>query len=168
MRELFLIRHAKSDWGMEFMKDVDRPLNERGYRDAYFMSKWFVKNKKKPQVIISSIACRALSTALIFARSMDFDMRKFYLNEKIYECTVATLLQEIQKMEDESTSAMIFCHNPCITDAFNKLTGDVFIDNVPTCGILNLNFNVNSWRDVDYKKASVGFFQFPKDFRNQD
>jgi phosphohistidine phosphatase len=168
MRELFLIRHAKSDWASEFLKDIDRPLNERGFRDAYFMSRWFIKNKQKPDLIISSTANRALSTALIFARTMEYDMKRFHLNQDIYECTVQTLLSVVQSQSDEARSLMIFCHNPCITDAFNKLNEDIFIDNVPTCGIVNLNFNVGSWKEVDYRKASVGFFQFPKDFRNNE
>lgn len=80
MKELILVRHAKSDWGSEVLKDIDRPLNERGYRDAYFMSNWFVKEKAKPQVIVSSSATRALSTAMIFARIMDADVKKIRIS----------------------------------------------------------------------------------------
>jgi phosphohistidine phosphatase len=168
MRELFLIRHAKSDWGTEFLKDVDRPLNERGYSDAYFMSKWFLKNKKTPDLILSSTATRALNTGLIFARALEFDMKNFLLEEKIYESSVATLLSVLREQADNAQSLMVFCHNPCITEICNRLNDDVFIDNVPTCGIVNLNFEIDNWRDLGDKKGHMGFFQFPKDFRNND
>lgn len=166
MRELYLIRHAKSDWGSEFLKDIDRPLNERGYTDAYFMSKWFLKNKKMPEAILSSTATRAMNTALIFARTFEFDMSKFSLDANIYECPSQKLISIIKQQDDKIRSLMVFCHNPCITDVSNKLTDDVFIDNVPTCGIINLNFEINSWKEIETKKANMGFFQFPKDFKN--
>jgi phosphohistidine phosphatase len=168
MKELFIVRHAKSDWGAEFMKDIDRPLNERGYSDAYFMSKWFLKNKKKPDLILTSTATRALSTALIFARAMEFNMENFLMNEKIYESSVANLISIIHKQNDAVNSIMLFGHNPGLTDLCNKLNDDVFIDNISTCGIVNLNFDSDSWKGVAEKKASMGFFQFPKDFKNTD
>jgi phosphohistidine phosphatase len=168
MKELFLIRHAKSDWGTEFLKDVDRPLNERGYSDAYFMSKWFLTNKKSPGLILSSTATRALNTALIFARALDFDMKHFSLEEEIYESTVSGMLSVIQRQDESVSSLMIFCHNPCVTEICNRLNDDVFIDNVPTCGIIHLHFETESWKEIGEKKGHMGFFQFPKDFRNQN
>lgn len=166
MKELFLVRHAKSDWGSEFIKDIDRPLNARGYDDAYLMSKWFMKNKKMPEVILSSTATRAINTALIFARTFEFKMDNFFINEKIYESSVPNLISIIQKQNTSVNSIMIFCHNPCVTDFCNQLNEGVFIDNVSTCGIINLNFEIDSWKDIASKKAKMGFFQFPKDFKN--
>lgn len=168
MYELFLIRHAKSDWGSEFLKDIDRPLNERGYSDAYFMSDWFAKNKSNPNLILSSTATRCLSTATIFARTMELRMQDFKLEPAIYECTAQKMISVIQSQAPEVKSLMIFCHNPCITDVSNKLTEDVYIDNVPTCGIVNLNFEINSWKEITEKQAKLGFFRYPKDFRNTD
>ena len=166
MRELFLVRHAKSDWGTEALKDIDRHLNERGYSDAYFMSKWFLKNKKTPELILSSTATRALSTAMIFARTLEFNMNKFVMNEKLYESSVANFTGILQKQDASVKSIMVFCHNPCITEFCNKMCEDLFIDNVSTCGIVNLNFEVNNWKDISNVKATRGFFQFTKDFKN--
>lgn len=168
MKEIVLIRHAKSDWGSENLQDIDRPINERGYRDAYFMSEWYLKQKKKPDLIISSSATRALSTAMIFARTINFDVKLMKITEQIYECHASDLISLIKAQDNEIDRLMIFCHNPCITDVCNSLTDDVFIDNVPTCGIVQLNFEIKKWIDLEVKKASVGFFQFPKDFRNND
>ncbi|HRH10474.1 MAG TPA: histidine phosphatase family protein [Bacteroidia bacterium] len=168
MKELILVRHAKSDWGSEVLKDIDRPLNERGYRDAYFMSNWFVKEKAKPQVIISSSATRALSTAMIFARTMDADVKKIRITEQIYEAHYSDLIKFLTTIEDTVDSLMVFCHNPSVTEVCNELSDDVFIENVPTCGIVNLRFDVKSWKELGNKKGKLGFFQYPKDFRNTD
>lgn len=168
MKELFLIRHAKSDWGSEFLKDIDRPLNERGYSDAYSMSKWFLKNKKLPDCILSSPATRALNTALIFVREFEFEMKKFHLEPNLYEANVQTLYKIIMQQNSDVDSLMLFCHNPGITDLCNQLTDDIFIDNVPTCGIVNIKFEIKDWKELDHKKGTLGYFQFPKDFRNSD
>src|SRR4051812_40448254 len=111
MKELILLRHAKSDWGNEHLKDIDRHLNERGYDDAYFLSALFNKKYKHPQRILCSTATRALSTALIFARAMDFNMAQFTLEPKIYEASVDTLLYVIAQQEDAVRSLMLVGHN---------------------------------------------------------
>ncbi|MGZ4042096.1 MAG: SixA phosphatase family protein [Bacteroidia bacterium] len=166
MKELFLIRHAKSDWGTEFLKDVDRPLNERGYSDAYFMSLWFLKNKTLPGNILSSTATRALNTALIFARTFDFNMDYFLLDKNLYEAPAKKLIAIIQQQPSAVNSLAVFCHNPAITEASNTLISDFFIDNVPTCGIIGIKFSVNQWHEVAENKGTLAFYQFPKDFKN--
>ncbi len=168
MKEIFFVRHAKSDWGSEFLKDIDRPLNERGYSDAYFMSDWFLKNNKLPDLILCSSATRALSTAMIFARTFDYNLKNFFIVETIYESSVTNLISIIQQQKSEVKSIMIFGHNPCLTEVSNILTAGVFIDNVSTCGIVNLNFEVKSWKEIKEKSGKLGFYKFPKDFRNTD
>jgi phosphohistidine phosphatase len=168
MKELILVRHAKSDWGTEQLKDVDRPLNERGYSDAYFMSKWYLKEKALPQLIISSYATRAMSTAFIFARTFNTPLNSISITDKLYESKVDNFISLIAKQNDKINSVMIFFHNPCITDVSNLLNEAFFIDNVPTCGIISLKLNIDSWKDVNEKKGSLNYLQFPKDFRNKD
>lgn len=168
MKELFVIRHAKSDWGTPSLKDIDRPLNERGYSDAYFMSQWFLKNKKLPEKILSSTATRALNTALIFARTFEFKMPGFSLEKKIYECSFDTFLEVIRSQPGEVNSIAVFCHNPTITEFCNRMIKDFFIDNVPTCGVIGIKFSVNGWREIAPKKGDLDFYQFPKNFKNAD
>ncbi|MBA3664101.1 MAG: histidine phosphatase family protein [Bacteroidetes bacterium] len=168
MKELFLIRHAKSDWGTEFLKDVDRPLNERGYSDAYFMSGWFLKNQTVPAKILSSTATRALNTALIFARTFDFNMSNFALEKNIYESSSKNLISIIREQPNDVTSLAVFCHNPAITEVCNALLNDFFIEDVPTCGITGIKFSVNGWQDIAEKKGELGFYQFPKNFKNNN
>lgn len=166
MKELTLIRHAKSDWGNEHLKDIDRHLNERGYSDAYQLSDWYFNNHEVPEMILTSTATRALNTALIFARSLNFDMRNFVIEETIYESSVENLLSIIKKQSDSKRSLMLFGHNPTITNLFNELCKDVYIDNIPTCGIMKINFNTNSWKEISDKNSNLNFHKFPKDYKN--
>lgn len=168
MKELIFVRHAKSDWGTEFLRDVDRPLNERGYRDAYSLSEWFLKNKKKPGLILASTATRALSTALIFARALNHPQEHFRLEAQIYEATVDKLLSVIKKQDDSYSSIMLFGHNPGITNTCNHLSDDLFFDDIPTCGIVSYTFDLDKWSEVKPQKGKLNFYQFPKDFKNKD
>ncbi|MCC6371950.1 MAG: histidine phosphatase family protein [Bacteroidia bacterium] len=168
MKELILVRHAKSDWGSELLKDVDRHLNERGYSDAYFSSNWFRENKKQPELILSSTATRALSTALIFARTMEYDMKNFRLEKDIYEGSVTEMFEIINRQNDSKNSLMLFGHNPGITNLGNLLSDDLFFDNVPTCGILSFTFEKESWKAIEPKSGKLNYYQFPKDFKNRD
>lgn len=166
MKELILVRHAKSDWGSEFLKDIDRPLNERGYSDAYSLSEWYLKMHELPQLIVSSTATRALSTALIFCRTFDYKQDKFLLNDKIYESNVDKFLSVIQNQDNNIKSMMMFGHNPTITSLANEITNDFFIDNIPTCGIIAIRFKCDKWADVGTQNGEVIFHKFPKDFRD--
>ncbi len=168
MKQIIFVRHAKSDWGNEFLKDIDRPLNEKGYSDAYFLSDWFLKNQKAPDLMVSSTATRALNTALIFSRSLKFEMNKFRLIEEIYESSIELLIAMIRNQDDSINSLMLFGHNPSITNISNYLAEDLFFDNVPTCGMVALTFPISRWRDLSEKKGFLNFYQFPKDFRNKD
>jgi len=168
MKEIILVRHAKSDWGTEFLKDVDRHLNERGYRDAYSLSEWYAKNKNKPHLILSSTATRALSTALIFARNLNLDMKKFKLEEKIYEANTDKLLSVIREQDNSLDTLMLFGHNPSLSNMCNVLSDDLFFDDIPTCGILSYSFNIKTWSALEAKKGKLNYYQFPKDFKNKD
>ena len=168
MKELILVRHAKSDWGTEFLKDIDRNLNERGYRDAYFLSEWFKKNKDKPDLILSSTATRALSTALIFARTLEQTPKQFRLEEKIYEASQDALMSVIRGFEAEQASVMLFGHNPSLTNLCNHLSDDLFFEDLPTCGIVSYKFEIKKWAEITAKEGKLNFFQFPKDFKIKD
>lgn len=168
MKQLIFVRHAKSDWGNEFLKDIDRPLNDRGYTDAYFLSDWLLKNKPLPDQIISSTATRAMNTALIFARAIDFDMSCFALEKEIYESSSERLTSIIREQNDKKNRVMLFGHNPAFTNICNELSEDLFFDNVPTCGMVSLSFDTSSWRTLNKKTGKLDFYQFPKEFKNKD
>lgn len=168
MKEIILVRHSKSDWGHEFLKDTDRHLNERGYRDAYLLSEWYQKTKKLPDLIVSSTATRALSTALIFARTFNFNMQQFHLDQDIYEATAERILQVIGKQNSAVRSVMLFGHNPGLTNACNMLSDDLFFENIPTCGICSYGVDIQNWSELLPKTGTLNYYQFPKDYKNKD
>lgn len=165
MKEIIFLRHAKSDWGNEQLQDIDRHLNERGYTDAYFLAKWFSENKSKPDRFLSSTATRALSTALIFARTMEYDMQRFRLDPNLYECPLTRLFRIIHAQDNDLSSLMIAGHNPCMTEVCNEVSSDHYFENVPTCGIVSFRFNVSKWSEVGRKNGELLFHQFPKNFK---
>jgi phosphohistidine phosphatase len=167
MKELIFVRHAKSDWGSEMLKDIDRHLSERGYSDAYFMSDWYKKNKTAPDILVSSTAVRALSTALIFSRALDIPISVLKLEPRVYEASSARILQVVQHFDKNHERVMIFGHNPGFTNVCNELSPEFFFENVPTCGMVSFRSEISEWREFGVKNARINYFQFPKDFRNK-
>ena len=168
MHEIILVRHAKSDWGNEFLKDIDRPLNQRGYDAAYVASNWFLTTKNMPNLMLSSTATRALNTALIFARTLNFNMTNFVLQSEVYESSENSLIDIISKLQNQNKTVMLFGHNPSITNVCNKLSNDLFFDNVPTCGIVSLLCDINNWADIKTTNAKLNYHQFPKNYKNNN
>ena len=165
MKKIILVRHAKSDWGDEGLKDIDRPLNQRGYAAAYRMSEWLAKQTDVPQLFISSDATRALSTAMIFARNLNYPSNELIILQQVYESSVKTLKDVICQIDDKYQSVMLFGHNPGITNLSNDLTDDLFFDDLPTCAVVGLEFDIKAWKETATKKAKIAFHQFPREFK---
>lgn len=165
MKKLIFIRHAKSDWGNEGLKDIDRPLNERGYIDAYLQSEWLFSHHDVPQLFVSSDAARALNTALIFARQLNYPSGEVLIHSGIYEASSEKLKAIVSELNNEINYAVMFGHNPGFTNIVNELIDDLFFENIPTCGIVSLEFNSKSWQDAVKSKGKVAFHRFRKEFK---
>lgn len=167
MKTLTLIRHAKSDWGHEGLRDIDRPLNQRGYQDAYFLSQWHKENHANPELIITSSATRNLSTAFIFSRTLEYPQNKIQIIPEIYECTDKILLDIIFNFNNSFQNIMLFAHNSSITNVCNELTGDLFFENIPTCGIVKIQFDMDDWQLTKTIRGKTLVYQFPKNFKQE-
>ncbi len=166
MKELILVRHAKSDWTNESIKDIDRPLGERGYQDAYMLSKWYKEEMGLPDQIVSSPATRALNTAFIFARTFGMPEREILIDENLYESFVKSYLKSISQINNKVNRLMVFGHNPMLTELSNELNKDLLFDNVPTCGIIKIGFEIKDWKDIlDKKEGKLLMNKFPKSFK---
>lgn len=163
MKTVYLVRHAKSSWKDETLADIDRPLNKRGKRDAPFMGRLLYEKGIKPDVLISSPAKRTRMTALAFAEALDYPEDKIELNPQIYEADVLDLLQIIQHCSDDLDSVMLFGHNLCYTD-FANIYARPNLENVPTTGVVAIEFKVNQWQEVTSKNGKVLFFEYPKKY----
>jgi phosphohistidine phosphatase len=161
MKTLFLVRHAKSSWDDRDLTDFERPLNERGLNDAPIIAKILHDRKIKPDLIISSPAVRALSTAQIFAKEFHYDFKNILEDERIYEAAMRDLTEVVREIPNDIACAMLFGHNPGISN-FVNLLGDQFIADMPTCAIAGLELKINSWAELERRCGNVVLFEYPK------
>ncbi|HYG37802.1 MAG TPA: histidine phosphatase family protein [Cytophagales bacterium] len=163
MKELILIRHAKSSWKFPDLPDFERPLNKRGKRDAPFIGDVLFKRIGTPDFIISSPATRAFSTAKKLSRSLNYPIDKIKKDIKIYLAEEVELLKIIKKLSDKYQKVILIGHNPGLTDLFNMLCHKT-IENIPTCGSLHLKFTQDSWENIIRKTGEMTFFEYPKKY----
>lgn len=161
MKTLYLVRHAKSSWKEIDLSDKERPLNKRGKQDAPVIGKLLKKMKVKSDLIISSPAVRAFTTAKLIAKEIEYPKFKIKLLDNIYMADSAELSVEMSKADDKCESIMLFGHNPGITDFLNTLCKES-IDNMPTCSVACIQFEINSWSEIKNKKGKLIFFEYPK------
>lgn len=147
MRLLTIVRHAKSSWDYHDLSDFERPLNERGRRDAPVMAQRVKQLIGKPQRIASSPALRAITTAQVFARNLGIDPHDIVLLPKIYEASSDTLLSLIRGLDETDEHVMLFGHNPGLSQLAHLLARCDF-DHLPTCGVAHLSLAAKVWLEV--------------------
>lgn len=161
MKQLLLIRHAKSDWDNPGLDDIDRPLNERGKRDAPLMAQRLLDKKIDIDAFIASPAKRAAKTCKIFAEAYGVKKEDITFKEELYLAEPGTFYKVIEKADDTFETIAVFSHNNGITDFANMLA-DVRIDNIPTCGIFAVKADCKKWSDFKEAKKEFWFFDYPK------
>ena len=161
MKQLLLIRHAKSDWNNLALDDFDRPLNKRGNRDAPEMAERLLAGHMVPQLLVSSPALRALSTARHFAEVFNISDLDILTEQKIYEASVETLLQLINKFDNRNNFIALFGHNPGITNLVAYLC-DANIYDMPTCALSLIEFPLEDWAQISANTGDQTFYDFPK------
>jgi phosphohistidine phosphatase len=145
MKRLLLVRHAKSSWADPGQRDIDRPLNERGRRNAPEMGKRLRERGLVPDLIVSSPARRALATAQLLADAFGMARGDIEIVDALYEASTATWLETIGALPAAVGTALMVGHNPELTELANLLCRETRIDNLPTCGVLCLEYGVRGW-----------------------
>jgi phosphohistidine phosphatase len=163
MKTLVLVRHAKSSWEDKNVPDFERTLNSRGKRDAPFMADILKTKNINIELILSSPAIRALSTAKMFAKELGIAEKEIIVNKNIYEAGRKDLLKILLETEDSINHLMLFGHNPGLTYLSNYLC-DFETDNIPTCGIICMQLDFDSWKYLGNKTCSFTFFEYPKKY----
>lgn len=161
MKKLILIRHAKSDWGNPGLADFDRPLNDRGKKDAPVMAQRLLDRKVAIDAFITSPAKRAAKTAKIFAAAYGRKKDDILFNEELYLAAPQTFYTVIEKAADTFDSIAVFSHNEGITE-FANMIAEVRIDNIPTCGVFAVKADCKRWADFREAKKEFWFFDYPK------
>ena len=161
MKDLIIVRHAKSSWKDSGLDDRERPLNRRGERDAPEMGARLARRGERPDLVVSSPAVRALTTARIIAGKLDYARKDIVVVSRLYGADVDELLDVIRSADESAATLMLFGHNPGLTELANHL-GPRPIPNLPTCGVLHLRFEADTWPVVGYARGDEILFDFPK------
>ncbi len=160
-RDLTLIRHAKSNWDDTSLRDFDRPLNKRGFKNAPEMGKRLARKNYHTDIIISSPAVRAITTAEIIASEICFDSNNILRETAIYEAGLDVLVNVVASIDDNYRHAILVGHNPGLTYLCNYLC-DAQLDNMPTCSIAQIKFNTDTWKEISKHEGELVDFDYPK------
>ncbi|MBP7517554.1 MAG: histidine phosphatase family protein [Desulfobulbus sp.] len=160
-KQLFLCRHAKSSWDDASLSDVERPLNKRGRRDAPEMGRRLAERGLLPDLILASHATRAWTTAEAYADRLGYPPDRIQVDPGLYTATAASLLALVRALEPRLGRILLVGHNPECT-AFANLLGNLDLDNLPTGGIVALEFHTRSWQEILPGQGQLLFVDFPK------
>ena len=164
MKTVYFIRHAKSSWEDASLSDMDRPLNKRGLRDAPFMADLLKGKGAKPDQIISSPANRAFTTSTYFAKVFEIPVSEINIQATIYEAYTSDVVTLIQELPDVLNTVLLFGHNPSFTSLANLFSKKEYLPNVPTCGIVKVQANINTWAEFSEVTGTRTDFHYPKQY----
>jgi len=144
-------------------KDFDRKLSDRGKRDAPRMGKRLKEKDVCAGLMVSSPAKRAFSTARRMGKVLQYDKAQIKTDERLYHADEEAILSVVRELKDKHDAVMLFGHNPGLTDFVNSFqTGELDLDNLPTCGIVAFQLDIESWKDAAWGKGKILFFDYPK------
>ena len=161
-KTLLLIRHAKSSWDISSLNDFERPLNERGKKDAPAMAKRLIHKKINVDAFVSSPAKRAKKTAELFCQEYGKKDEEIIFITKLYHASPDIFFEVVSELDNHLNTVAIFSHNMGITEFVNLLVKDVRIDNMPTCAVFAVKINIKKWVDFKNAKKDFLFFDYPK------
>ena len=161
MKSILFIRHAKSSWDSPTQKDFERPLNERGNKDAPMMAKRLLDKKVAIDVFISSPAVRALSTATYFHQAYKAKKDQLITITVLYHASGDVFYDVIKQIDNKHNTVALFSHNPGITVMVNSL-GVAKVDNMPTCSVFGVHADIENWQEFEAAVKQFWMFDYPK------
>ena len=154
MKELILLRHAKSSW-YNNLDDRNRPLTEKGVNRIINISKASKKIFFNIDVIYSSPAIRALSTAIITSSVLEINFSKMNIIENLYSFNSQNVLNFIRSIDNKFNRVLCVGHNPAFTEVVNLL-GNKELIHLPTAGWVKFKFNQSNWKDLKNGESIFG------------
>ena len=161
MKKLTLLRHAKSDWHSAASTDFDRSLNSRGKKSAVIMGERLAASDTAPDLLISSPAKRARKTVQAIAKQLDYRESQIDYREEIYEASLKTLILLLHNLDDTLEQLIMVGHNPGFSELGQWLNSDA-PDWLPTCGLLALELQIDSWSEATGNCAEILCYDYPK------
>jgi phosphohistidine phosphatase len=160
MKTLFLVRHAKSSRDDASLPDRERPLDDRGKRDAPKMGKRLAKRDAKLDLLVSSPALRALTTAHLIAGEVGYKRERIVVDDRLYASSPDDLLAVIRALDNTLDRVMLFGHNPEFSELAHRLSSEIV--DMPTCAVAEYNFDTKAWTDVGEVKPVTTVLDYPK------
>ena len=161
MKSVILLRHGKSDWNAPFRNDHERPLALRGIKAAKKMGKYFSKNEKSPEILISSTALRAKETIELAKKSGKWSSQLIY-NSKIYGGSPKIILEIIQQIDEKFNSVCLIGHEPNFSSFISKSTNGEFY-RFPTAAMAFINFKIELWEEIRFGNGILKWLARPKE-----
>ena len=162
LKKLIIIRHSKSSWKNLSLGDFHRPLNNRGKIDAPMMANYLSSRVPKISLLHCSSSVRTFETSKFFTEKIQFDEIKY--DDSLYHGSSFSLLNIINNYSDNYSSVAIIAHNPGLTNLINEIT-NILLDNLPTTGIVEIDFNCIKWSEISMKNSNLIDLKFPKQLK---
>ena len=157
---IIIFRHGKSDWNAVYSKDHDRPLSKRGVDASKKMGILLKKKDQIPDIVISSSAVRAKTTAELAIKAGNWSSN-FYVNEKIYGRSSDFLLQLAKLIDDKHKNICFVGHEPTCSSFISLST--FHSARFKTASMAKINFSSNSWSEITFGKGKLEWFISPKE-----
>ena len=162
MKKIYVLRHSKSSWKDLFLSDFQRPLNSRGKTDGPKMSSYLHSRIDKIDFLHCSSSVRTYETSKFFVERIKFVNIKY--DDSLYHSSSLEIINSIMNYDEQYNSAMIIAHNPGITNFINEIS-NVMLDNLPTTGLVEINFNCGMWADISVDNSTIIDVKFPKQLK---
>ena len=158
---LTLMRHAKSSWGDADLEDHERPLNERGERDAPEMGRRLKERGLRPTALVTSSATRTRHTARHVAKALGFPIEFIQVDRSLYHASADDMLGVIADQDATFHHLIVVGHNPGISVLANRLSDDL-VGDMPTAGVLTVSADVGGWDEFAFAAHSVVGYDYPR------
>jgi phosphohistidine phosphatase len=160
VKTLFLVRHAKSSRDDPTLPDQELPLSDRGRREAPSMGKRLAKRDAEPELIVSSPALRALTTAQLVADEIGYAREEIVVEDRLFPSSADDLLAVIRALDKQLDCVMLFGHNPEFTDLAHRLSSEII--DMPTCAVAEFRFDTRAWSDAGDIEPTYAMLEGPK------
>lgn len=160
MRTLLLMRHGKSDWNADYDGDHDRPLNERGVRSAHVIGRVLTEERETPDLIITSTAVRARTTAQLAVEAGGWDC-EIVLEPRLYG-SGADVAVQVAAAAPQVGRLMLVGHQPTWSILVGVLTGDQV--DMKTATVASIGFDIDDWSQLASARGTVDAVYQPRDY----
>jgi phosphohistidine phosphatase len=161
MKTLYLVRHAEAVGRDDKLPDAERSLLNRGIKQARKTSRNLKRFNGLPDLLISSPAHRAMETAHVFARSLDYPVQKIILQEALYEASSPEPIVElVRSTSDEVERLILFGHDPLVSLLLGVLVPHCHVA-MPKGAVAGIRFACGSWSEVTPKQGALDYFDCP-------